>query len=265
MSDRENQGLWAPRWSTVRFPRSLCLAQADRERLWNGLERFVNCEDSNDAYRALSLAFADFWPAEIAHYQTTDEGECASLNWYQAGQKFFLFYRDTLKEIWRGENSHFCFTESREDFLMGLSSLNHDAQQAALEPYSGNLSVPHGLLEAWREILDTFPTAAVVCEIKLKMHWTTGDFRVVPDNDFQRAFYLLFRQSWRARICPTCSMYFVARKPKQLFCGTSCSAGSRLASKRRWWQKVGKNVRSGKPKAGKKRSNENRTGKVANR
>jgi hypothetical protein len=40
-------------------------------------------------------------------------------------------------------------------------------------------------------------------------------------------------------------MFFIARTPKQMFCGTSCSAGSRLASKRKWWKRVGAKNRAG--------------------
>jgi hypothetical protein len=45
-------------------------------------------------------------------------------------------------------------------------------------------------------------------------------------------------------VCPRCAAYFVARKPKQKFCGTGCSAGSRLDSNRSWWNRVGAKLRA---------------------
>jgi hypothetical protein len=95
-------------------------------------------------------------------------------------------------------------------------------------------------LEAiWSEILTHFPHVVMDSSTNVRLDWKKGDLGLTTSNDFTTAFFLLFRQSWRARNCPRCKMFFIARKPKQQFCGTVCSGGSRLDSKRKWWNRVG--------------------------
>lgn len=269
------------------------LARSEQERLWKGVERFVNCGDDLADYEALSRAFPYFWPAEIWHYPNQEshgphalrslgvlgsiraavkgelseddvkkiewESQTESLNWHSACRKLFLFYRDTLREVWRGEP-----LESRSvqdhptlahlsrpthvgwlggcahEFLLGITDYNEEARERAKNGgFDFYLIRPFSLDSAWQEIFNQFPTVAVEGRVQISLLWGIGDFSLVPHNDFQRAFYLLFRQNWRARVCPRCKMFFVARKPKQIFCGTACSAGNRLASKRKWWNRVG--------------------------
>jgi hypothetical protein len=308
MTTQENQAFWAPSGATVRLPPRMRLARAERERLWKGLERFVNCGDSESDYHALGRAFPDFWPVEIWHYPnykppvpppilgrivTTPEPELSEeeqlkkwehegtmegLAWNPACRALFLFYRETLREVWRGEPKASRSVDDRptladlgfptqvgwlaghtHEFLLGLMDYNEEARKVAKgEEFEFSLVRPLALDEAWREILAQFPTAAVEGSIRIGMLWEIGDFSLVPHNDFQRAFYLLFRQNWRARVCPRCKMFFVARKPKQVFCGTGCSAGNRLASKRKWWNRVGakRRARERRPHLSKKRGRE---------
>jgi hypothetical protein len=295
MSQQKEQDFWVPSGATLRLPPRMRLARAERERLWKGFERFVNCGDSETDYQALGRAFPDFWPVEIWHYPNyrapvpppilgrivaplphdlsdeeqlkkwKHEGKMESLNWHPACRKLFLFHRDTLREVWRGERPTIRYEDDRKttlaafahlsplgwfggpahEFLLGLTDYNEEARDSATRDsatnggYALNLTRPVALDSAWQDILDKFPTAAVRSRVEIRMLWGIGDFSLVPHNDFQRAFYLLFRQNWRARVCPRCKMFFVARKPKQIFCGTGCSAGNRLASKRKWWNRVG--------------------------
>ena len=162
-----------------------------------------------------------------------------SLAWHPACHKLFLLYRDTLRVVWRPDSASpgpsWLYGFSHE-FLLGLTDYNEEAKGGGLRfltPW------PAALERAWGDILGGFPTAAVEGRVEISMLWGVGDLSLVPQNDFQRAFYLLFRQSWRARVCPRCNMFFVARRPRQIFCGTVCSAGNRLASKRKWWNRAG--------------------------
>lgn len=292
MGKQTAQSLWAPSGATLRLPPRMRLAPAERERLWKGLERFVNCRDSEGDYQALGYAFRDFWPVDIWHYPNQEgvpifppeltpgtiraiikgelseaeikqvewESQTQSLNWHPACHRLFLFYRDTLREVWRGERQTIRLEDEHlttladlahpsplgwmgghtHEFLLGLTEYNEEAQEVGKrKEFDLSLIRPFALDHAWQEILDRFPTVAVEGRVEISMLWGIGDFSLVPHNDFQRAFYLLFRQNWRARICPRCKMFFVARKPKQTFCGTGCSAGNRLASKRKWWNRVG--------------------------
>jgi hypothetical protein len=247
MSEQKAQDFWVPVRATIRLSPPMRLARAERERLWKGLERFVNCGESLHDYEALGRgAFRDFWPVEI-----TDLGSgTGSLNWHPRCHKLFLVYRDILREVWRGERLTMVDSDPlgsrghyKCEFLLGLTGYNEKAREEVSSPlfpsFPLSMSMPFQLISAWREIIEEFPTASVEGRVELHMLWGMGDFTLVPHNDFQRGFYLLFRQSWRARACPRCNVFFVAHKPKQIFCGTGCSAGSRLASKLKWWNRTG--------------------------
>jgi len=266
------------------------LAPSEREQLWKGLERFVNCGDSESDYRALGRAFPEFWPVKIWHYplqeldtfknlvvpaiappdvplsdaeieESVRLGETADLDWHAACHSLFLFYRDTLRAIWTGDEKAHWFAGGMAEFLLGLTTLNEQARKEAEQsPYApvGLFNLPNELFNCWRGILDQFSTAVEEGQLTVDMLWECGDFYLVPRNDFQRAFYLLFRQSWRARVCPRCKMLFIARRPKQVFCGTVCSAGSRLASKRKWWRSVGTKRRTNQKRKGLNRNRRER-------
>jgi len=275
MARHSNQGLWAPGGATVHLSLPIYLAPPQRERLWKGLERFVNCGDSLEDYQALGRGWPHFWPVEVWHYpkkkppahpstgaapepklskeelreKLARETEMEYLSWYPSCHRLFLCYRDMLRRLWQcakqTDTRYFSRHWISPEFLLGLTDYNHEALRGKTywPPLSGASSELHS---AWEQILKEFPTVAVEGPVRVGMLWGHGDFLFVPHGDFQRAFYLLFRQSWRARVCPRCKRFFVARKPKQTFCGTVCSAGSRLASKRKWWRAVGAKRRAHK-------------------
>jgi hypothetical protein len=277
MSEEKEQVFWAPRTASVHFQPSMRLAPSEQERLRIGLEEFVNCGDSVQDYEALGRNWPDFWPIKISNYPNFKPsgplairesipaslrfnlpegiGDKTDLAWHSACHKLFLFYRDTLRKIWPGErlvadlgnssplgwiaSPSECVGEG-DAFLLGLTDFNEEALEVAKrQGRDFSVARPHGLDNAWLEICAEFPTARVEGRARIGMLWEVGDFVMYPRNDFEKAFYRLFRQSWRARICPRCNKFFVARKPKQSFCGTGCSAGNRLASKRKWWNRLG--------------------------
>lgn len=281
MSPRRGQDFWVCGGATLRLPPRMRLAASELERLWKGLERFANCGDSSEEYRALGRAFPDFWPTDIQYFpnqepnafggaaiglvsrlgesfldvpplgspaleEISDEEIASSsktegLNWNPVCHKLFLLYRDTLRLVWNGERESTGWLAGGEpDFLLGLRDWNERAREDVKKRNVPFLpTYPFELYYAWEPILDRYSTAWVEGPVYVRMLWRDGDFSLVPRNDFERAFYWLFRESWRARLCGRCKMLFVARRPKQMFCGTVCSAGSRLASKRKWWERVG--------------------------
>jgi hypothetical protein len=282
VSRRGSQDYWVPGGATLLLPPRMRLAASELERLWKGLERFANCDDSDEQYRALGRAFPEFWPADIQYFpnQEPDASESTaigpiprlgesllelpplntpaleeisdeeiarlsrteSLNWNPVCHRLFRIYRDTLRFTWQGEQESTGWLVGGEpEFLLGISDWNERAHEDAKNrnfPIIPSL-YPYELYCAWESILDRFSTAWVEGQVHVQMLWREGDFYLAPRNDFERAFYRLFRESWRARMCARCKMFFVARRPKQMFCGTVCSAGSRLASKRKWWKRVG--------------------------
>ncbi len=283
MRSESSQWLWAPGGATVRLPPRMCLAPSERARLWKGLERFVNCGDDLNDFLALGKAFPKFWPVAlwhqpraISHSIAEQDRETlnsvrsqpgrslplqASLNWHPVCHKLFLVYREILRHLWRGneelqgtvEQLNFATAAA---FLLGTEDLHGQAIDAAKLDSQADFRMlllhparPTQLVAAWQDILSQFPSAAAESGHRLETVWGSGEFCLVPRNDFQRGFYLLFRQCWRAKICSRCNMFFVARKPKQEFCGTGCSSGSRLASKLKWWKKTGTVRRATKMRA----------------
>src|SRR5262249_24072965 len=79
--------------------------------------------------------------------------------------------------------------------------------------------------------------------------WASGRVEYVSRIDFQRAIWLLFRESWRAKVCPKCSTYFLAQKPAQLYCSVSCSSAVHRASSLNWWKETGAQTRAASRKA----------------
>jgi hypothetical protein len=267
MSAHDSQLFWEPAGSTIRLPRSTRLAPLGQERRWlrKGLVRFANCEDSNTDYKALGRAFPDFWPLTMMaprsdassisrkmprtpadinrmnreHYETD-----VSLAWHPACHKVFLFYRDRLRDIWNdGADEPLKFW--MPEFLLGISRQNEHAFDNARQ--SLRVAPPLTALgNAFSEVLMQFPKATCPTTLRVGMLWNRGDFYILPENGFQRAFYLLFRQSWRARICQHCGAYFIANRPNQPFCGTVCSSEVARARKRHWWRKNGERWRKRK-------------------
>lgn len=292
--DDPGQGFLTHAKATGRLRGPLRLATAEPERLWKGLERFVNCGESLEDFQALGRAFPRFWPAvtenhaeelvkkgpiwieETQEFVSADREfelppgtrieqivEFPALDWNPAFHKLFLFYRDILRGVWNDERFPVPGWEGIADqFLLGLidynaeavrnlrtrlgwgwtPSLDHKYMTAETLPGKQGSRWKRKLdaLEAiWSEILREFPHAHADSSTGIALDWKSGNARLDTSNDFTTAFFLLFCQSWRARICPRCGMFFVARKPKQRFCSTVCSAGSRLASKRKWWTRVG--------------------------
>jgi hypothetical protein len=73
--------------------------------------------------------------------------------------------------------------------------------------------------------------------------WDEGVFHYRGMCSFQRALYLLFRESWRARVCERCSAKFIARRVAQKYCTTDCSDAIQRDLKRRWWAEHGETWR----------------------
>lgn len=245
MSRPENQPQSVARTSTFRPTRPILLApkvpESERQRLWKGLERFVNCGDDAVDYQALHRGFPKFWPVRVLSWLRVGsklDFELKYLDWDPACHSLFRFYRDTLRSVWRDDLTPENWGQT--EFLLGLKRWEKDA--------IGNEYIIPGLRDAWREI-SKYSQSRPDDGPQIVMFWENGSFFIEPKNEFQQAFYLLFLDSWRARVCPRCGTYFVARRPKQKFCGTACSAGSRLASNRKWWARIGAKRRAEQARA----------------
>src|ERR1700730_8770076 len=70
---------------------------AEREILFEGLERVANGGESEESYRALSIVAADFFPALFA------DGLHSEIAWHPAAWQLFKFYQDCLRKLWSGD------------------------------------------------------------------------------------------------------------------------------------------------------------------
>jgi hypothetical protein len=78
--------------------------------------------------------------------------------------------------------------------------------------------------------------------------WTSGTFRYEPNTNFRRALYALFRQSWRAKVCPQCKRYFIADKPPQRYCSTKCYGIAKRGRDLEFWRTMGSDLRKKRKK-----------------
>jgi len=81
---------------------------------------------------------------------------------------------------------------------------------------------------------------------KFDADWDEGVFTYEGACNFQRALYLLFRESWRARVCEKCDAKFIARRAAQKYCTTDCSEEMQRELKLKWWDKHGEAWRKGR-------------------
>ena len=74
--------------------------------------------------------------------------------------------------------------------------------------------------------------------------WVDGVLHYRGMCNFQNALYLLFQESWRARVCEKCGAKFVAQRAAQKYCSTDCSEEMQRDLKRDWWAKHGNTWRT---------------------
>jgi len=112
MIANENQETSTGRGAIIRIPPRMRLAPAEHERLWKGLERFVDTGDKLEEYAALGKGWPSFWPADLRVEQKQP------LAWNDICHDLFLVFRDTLRLFWVG---HPIVVEGGDlGFLLGI-------------------------------------------------------------------------------------------------------------------------------------------------
>jgi len=232
-----DQGTASPQEATVAPLDVNRLARPERQRLFRGLERFVNTGDSAEEYKAMGKGWPGFWP------RTLLDGQGDSLAWADDCHALFLVFRNALRYVWIPLPD--AVKRGAVSFLLGIGG-----EFECLEAGGTVLLPVQGLNEAWEKITKHSPGGSDTSCPLLHPRWTTGELAYVPGkgNDFQRALYLLLRESWRAKVCAKCSTYFVASKPAQLYCSTACSGGVKRERTLKWWRDVGAKRRAARAK-----------------
>jgi hypothetical protein len=131
--------------------------------------------------------------------------------------------------------------------LMGVSHYIQDITHEDPEFPNKPLQWPrHGLKRlwgiwglAWKEVREVHEDAFILNAADLFPSWRRGEFVYIPENEFQGAVYLLFRERWRAKVCVQCGTYFVAKRPPQFYCSSKCFGEVRRNRNLLWWKRVG--------------------------
>jgi hypothetical protein len=171
----------------------------DRPKLFLALGEFANIRSDADGWAHFRKRWPNFFPE--SEYDKVAEGQKRSVR----------NYPHWLDQIWYGGE-----TDPHLRILLGIESA----------PTEGTPE------DAWISDLATIPA-------RFYADWDEGVFRYEGACDFQRALYLLFLDSWRARVCEKCGTKFVAARAAQKFCSTDCSQAMQREFRRRWWAEHG--------------------------
>jgi hypothetical protein len=215
-----------------------------KEWFWRGLERFANTGDSMDAYQAMAKAWPSFWPLPIQN------GDGQNLAWHAEAHPLFLFYRDTLRQFWT--RSPVALQDGYRIRLLFGTVMDI----GLLFADSPLFCVP--FQNAVAELKYSYPDLSLPNIQPVAMfwpNWNTGSVEYLSQTDFQAAIWSLFRESWRAKVCASCSMYFFAEKAPQLYCSVSCSNAAHQSSSLKWWREKGTQRRAAQAKAARKTTN----------
>ncbi len=211
-----------------RFVASNKLATDERSRLYGGLERFVNLSDGYEDYLKFAAQWPTFFPIRIVEKNKVIE-------WSPECHVLVLAYRDLLREVWAPSPNL-----PKQKSLAVLLGIDQRFLQFAASRKDAPLK-DFPLANAFRQLRESHPNMSLAFASfgGLSPDWIAGQFLYTPQNDLQSAVYALFRESWRARICAHCAAYFIAGKPAQLYCSTTCSNRAKQKRSLEWWRREG--------------------------
>ena len=214
--------------ATVRdFSAYRLAGEANREQLFAALEKFANVGDGVEEYRSFGRQSSYFWPVPLSGSRKEPE-------WTVPGHKLFLAYRNALRHVWRSDQ-----VVSNHNLLSILLGIDHVFLMHVALGEPGHGPITDSFSAGWHELNATYPEAQYSSPPSIAPSWRSGEFHYTAVNDFQTAVYILFRESWRAKICVNCSAYFVAEKPARLYCSTRCSAEIKKKRGLQWWRNKG--------------------------
>jgi hypothetical protein len=225
-----------PRATVSVFTPSELASPVEKARLFAALEKFANLDDTFEAYRGFLVQWPTFLPAVIKHTDE-DNPEPRPVDWSTPEcHKLVLVYQGVLKRLW--QNDQEALSIGLGSFLLGIDSV------------LGSSGVSHipGLDRAWSQLGARYPRLQIE-RPSLFTHWGSGTFFFNPLTDFQRAAYILFRESWRAKVCPCCYGFFIAHRAPQIYCSSRCYGMTKQRRGLDWWRQHGSEWRAGRNKA----------------
>ena len=211
----------------VLFPNRL--APKEKWRLLSGLEKFVNLGSTQQDFAKYATQWPTFSPIAIRKGGPTGEPMGLTPDMHVLALK----YRDYLRHVWVSDPKVDAI--GLADILLGLKTQEaRDPSDPAPAKFDQRTSLGSQIKSFAPHGSDQFLASPTVTA-----SWRFGDFCYCPLTDFQRAFYLLFRESWRARICAHCRAYFIADKPPKRYCSTACYGEAKRGRSLEWWRRKG--------------------------
>jgi hypothetical protein len=186
-------------------------AREEREMLFSALEALANLTESPDGWKKFLRQSPDFLP-EVAYTGLPYWNSKGSPSTEKPG---FFWIRDSLRKVWRG-------ADTLGVYLNALLGVDHDvvaidrAWDASIQGHGGL-----GLSRA-------------------RANWQTGDITFDFRHQFQAALFALMRESWRAKVCPECSRYFIASKTAQSYCSSVCYGSMKRKRSLDYWRRTGR-------------------------
>lgn len=229
------------------------------------LADFANLPDDPKALRAFwrkhPSGFAPFVLVKGEGKNTTQISPWEDQSFHKA----VLAWRELLRRVWKGKGRQFQLeillgifpqayanwpTYSKtEQFLQREGETNAEYDSRMMSGHK----VDHAdmeLADLWEEGRKAIESAGCrilrlpPMSVGLRAVWETGEFEFRPGNDFSAAVYALWRQRWRARVCPMCDSYFSAKQKAQKFCSEFCAQQGKREANRRWWRTSGPDWRA---------------------
>ena len=180
--------------------------QKDRWKLFRALEELAAIRGDKESWAHFQKRWPDFFPEW--EYERVANGETPSV----------ADYPDWIEQIWVGGED--------QPYLGIMLGIQPTPKLEDLDPEEAAAAY----LSSMRPLL-------------FQLDWTTNSIRYSGSCDFQRALYLLYRESWRARVCEVCEARFIAKRTAQKYCSTDCSESMQREVKKKWWAQHGKEWR----------------------
>lgn len=232
---------------TIRMRASNKRAGKDIELLFYRLEHFVNLGDDPSVWKNFGEEYPEFFPVQFHtddELPEVDEEPRKELASYEPEfYQLFRTFRDFLREVWRSGS------DKKLAILLGVDPIAWQiiARTSGAPQVEEFLGGPYAEIEkAMAKISSYFQSGPsnLFYPSNLVPDWRTGTFRYIPDTEFRRAVYALFRQSWRAKICPRCGKYFVGDKPPQTYCSSKCYGEAKKDRDLQFWRTIGSERRA---------------------
>ena len=182
----------------------------NRLNLLKALEEFANLRPDEEGWRHFRKRWPDFFPS--AEYDKVFDGSEPSI----------ATHPRWLDVVWEDSDPTGVL-----NILLGIES------PPSLEGVEQSLWTHEDVY------LQNIAPIPAVCWFD----WNHATFVYMGECDFQRALYLLCRQSWRARLCSKCSAKFIAKRAAQKYCSNTCSLAAQREYRKRWWDAHGEKWR----------------------